>query len=220
MKHLFFVFIFCVCSFFYAQTADEIITTHLEKTGGIENWKKLSSVKLKGEAVLSLTEAFPIEIIQKAPNLNKSTIFINKKPVVLEGFDGKQGYRTNFTSGKKEIISNYQAEDFQSDLLNYTEKGFTAEYTGTEKVDKQDCYKVKLTKDNVSTTYYFSTKTYYLLKEISKNETIEYSNYKKVSNYVMAFSIESTSTAKDSDFKLNISTIEVNKPIADKEFKY
>ena len=136
MKHLFSVFIFCVCSFFYAQTADEIIATHLEKTGGIENWKKLTSVKLKGEAVLSLTESFPLEIIQKTPNLNKSTIYINKKPVVLEGFDGKQGYRTNFSSGKKEIIANYKVEPFESDLLNYAEKGFVATLLANEKVNK------------------------------------------------------------------------------------
>jgi hypothetical protein len=48
--------------------------------------------------------------------------------------------------------------------------------------------------------YYFDTKTYMLLKEIKKDETLVYSDYKKVGNLTMPFRIESSSPKKDGDY--------------------
>lgn len=145
---------------------------------------------------------------------------IDGKKVVLEGYDGKNGYRTNFTTGKKEIIKDYKPETFDSDLLNYESKGFTAELKGKEKVDGKDCFKIILTKNSNSTTYYFNCTSYYVTKEVKKDETLLYSNYKKVDKYYMAYRIESSSSDNESDFVMNITTIEINKVIEDKEFKY
>jgi len=202
-----------------AQTADEIITSHLEKTGGISNWNALNTIKLKGDVVFGLKEIYKIEIIQKNPNLNKTIIFVGKKKIILEAFDGKNGYKTN-NSGKKEIIKNYIAESFDSDLLNYTQKGFVAELMGKDKVNNQECYKISVSKAKNKTLYYFNTSNYNLIKEIKADETLEYSNYKKVGNLFFAYRIESTSEKKDGDYSLILNSIEINKSIEDSAFKF
>jgi hypothetical protein len=46
-------------------------------------------------------------------------------------------------------------------LIDYAKKGYTAELQGTGKVNKEDCYKVKLNmKDGLSAVFYINTKNY------------------------------------------------------------
>ncbi|BFG70479.1 hypothetical protein KACHI17_13600 [Sediminibacterium sp. KACHI17] len=46
-------------------------------------------------------------------------------------------------------------------LIDYAKKGYTAELQGTSKVNKEDCYKVKLNmKDGLSAIFYINTKNY------------------------------------------------------------
>lgn len=46
-------------------------------------------------------------------------------------------------------------------LIDYAKKGYTAELQGTSKVNKEDCYKVKLNmKDGLSAVFYINTKNY------------------------------------------------------------
>lgn len=46
-------------------------------------------------------------------------------------------------------------------LIDYVKKGYSAELQGTSKVNKEDCYKVKLTmKDGLNAVFYINTHTY------------------------------------------------------------
>ncbi len=48
-----------------------------------------------------------------------------------------------------------------------------------------------------------------LLKEIKREETLSYSDYKKVGNLLMPFRIESSSTKKDGDFVMLLNKVEI-----------
>jgi hypothetical protein len=94
------------------------------------------------------------------------------------------------------------------------------------KAGDEDAYKIKITKPSgkVSVEFY-SVKSKLLLREESTsteggNETTvmtDYSNYKKVGNVTLAYTI--TQTVGEQEFAMSISDIKINEGVTDADFK-
>lgn len=220
MKKLLIVFVLIFSQLSFAQTAKEIIEKNIELSGGLTNWKLLNSVLLQGKVILGIKDEYPIKIYQQRPNLTKTVITIGGKDTAIEGYDGNKGYAMNYAANKLQEYKEYVPESFDNDFIDWENKGFEAKYLGKEKVGDVYCHKVELTKNVNKNFYYFDTKTYMLLKEIKKGETLNYSDYKKVGNLVMPFRIESSSPKKDGDFVMLINKIDVNKVFPANIFKF
>ncbi len=220
MKRLILVVCILLSSFCFSQTAKEIIDKNIELSGGLINWKLLNSVILQGKVTLGINDEYPIRILQKRPNLTKTSIVIDKKEMPIEGFDGKKGYAMNYATNKIQEYPNYVPESFDNDFIDYENKGFEAKYLGKEKVGNTYCHKVELTKNVNVNYYYFDTKTYMLVKEEKKDEVLNYSDYKKVGNLLFPFRIESSSVKKDSDYVIVLNKVEVNKEFPANTFKF
>ena len=220
MKKLFLAFAVIFSVIINAQTAKEIIDKNIELSGGLTNWKLLNSVVLYGKVTLGVNDEYPIKIFQQRPNLTKTVITINKKETAIEGFDGKKGYAMNYATNKVQEYPNYVAESFDNDFIDWESKGFEAKYLGKEKIGEIYCHKVELTKNVNKTIYYFDTKTYMLLKEIKKDETLVYADYKQIGSLMMPYRIESSSAKRDSDYVMIINKIETNKVFPANTFKF
>ncbi|MBT2619302.1 MULTISPECIES: outer membrane lipoprotein-sorting protein [Chryseobacterium] len=220
MKKLLLVFVLIYSQLSFAQTAKEIIDKNIELSGGLTNWKLLNSVLLQGKVILGIKDEYPIKIYQQRPNLTKTVLTINNKETAIEGYDGNKGYAMNYATNKVQEYPNYVPESFDNDFIDWENKGFDAKYLGKEKVGDIYCHKVELTKNVNKNLYYFDTNTYMLLKEIKKEETLNYSEYKKVGNLVMPFRIESSSSKKDGDFVMQINKIDINKVFPANIFKF
>lgn len=214
------IFFLLFTLFSYSQTADQIIKKHLEATGGINNWKGFNSAILKGEMILGIKESYPVEIYQQRPNFNKTLMFAEGKKIILNGYNGKKAVKFNFQTNKLENDSNYIPETFESDLLDYSHKGFQAILIGMEKINGLNCYKIKLKKNTNINTYYFDMKKYQLIRETNADETKTYSDFRKSSGLTFPFKMEIKSADNQSDFVLVFKTIEVNKVIPSKEFNF
>ncbi|MPS64353.1 MAG: histidine kinase [Chryseobacterium sp.] len=220
MKKLLLVFILAFSHFSLAQTAKEIIDKNIELSGGLTNWKLLNSVLLQGKVILGIKDEYPIKIYQQRPNLTKTVLTINNKDTAIEGYDGVKGYAMNYATNKLQEYADYKPESFDNDFIDWENKGFEAKYVGKEKVGNIYCYKVELIKNVNRNIYYFDSKTYMLLREIKKDETLDYSDYKKVGNLVMPFRIESSSPKKDGDYLMLLNKIEINKVFPSNIFKF
>lgn len=220
MKKIVLVLMILVSGIISAQTAKEIIDQNIEKSGGLTNWKLLNSIILHGKLTLGINDSYPIKIFQQRPNLTKTVITINKKETAIEGFDGKKGYAMNYATNKLQEYPNYIAESFDTDFIDWENKGFEAKYLGKEKVGETYCHKVELTKNVNKTIYYFDTKNYMLLKEVKSDETLSYSDYRKVGSVLMPFRIEASSPKKDSDYVMILNTVETNKALPANTFKF
>ena len=220
MKKLFLAFAVIFSVIINAQTAKEIIDKNIELSGGLTNWKLLNSVVLYGKVTLGVNDEYPIKIFQQRPNLTKTVITINKKETAIEGFDGKKGYAMNYATNKVQEYPNYVAESFDNDFIDWESKGFEAKYLGKEKIGEIYCHKVELTKNVNKTLYYFDTKTYMLLKEMKKDETLVYADYKQIGSLMMPYRIESSSPKRDSDYVMLINKIETNKVFPANTFKF
>lgn len=220
MKHILLILGLLLSTLSTAQTAKEIIDQNIENSGGLTNWKLLNSVILSGKVTLGINDEYPIKIYQQRPNLTKTTILISKTETPVEGFDGKKGYAMNYATNKLQEYPSYVAESFDNDFIDWENKGFEAKYLGKEKVGNIYCHKVELTKNVNKNVYFFDTKTYMLVKEIKKDETLTYSDYRKVGNLSFAFRIESASPKKDGDYVILINKIETNKVLPANTFKF
>lgn len=220
MKKLLLLFVLIFSQLSFAQTAKEIIDKNIELSGGLTNWKLLNSVLLQGKVILGIKDEYPIKIYQQRPNLTKTLISISGKETAIEGFDGNKGYAMNYAANKLQVYPEYVSESFDNDFIDWENKGFDAKYLGKEKVGDTYCHKVELTKNVNKNIYYFDVKTYMLLKEVKKEETVVYSDYKKVGNLVMSFRIESSSSKKDGDYVMILNRIDVNKVFPANIFKF
>lgn len=221
MKKLFLILLISLVQMVSAQTGKEIISKNIEMSGGLTNWKSLSTIIISGKVELGIKDRYPMKIFQARPNLTKTMISINNRDTVLEGYDGKKGYVMNYAISKLQEDPNYTPESFENDFIDFENKGFTAKYLGTEQLGEIHCYKVELTKNSNKVIYYFDTKTYMLLMEEKKEETLRYSDYRKVGKLMFAYRIESVSPQKNGgNYVLKISTIETDKPISKQIFKF
>lgn len=220
MKKLFLILTIVLGQFLFSQTAKEIIDKNIQQTGGLIQWKALNTIKLEGKVVLGINEEYPVAIYQARPNLTKTLVVVGKKEQIVEGYDGKKGYAMNYATNKLQEYPNYKPESFDTDFIDYEQKGFTAEVLGEEKIGDRDTFKVELTKNVNKTIYYFDKETFLLLKEEKRDETILYSDYKKVGRLMMPHRIEASSPKKDGDYVMIINKIELNKAFDDKTFKF
>lgn len=206
--------------FAHAQTAKQIIDKNIEVTGGLTNWKLLNSILLQGKVILGVNDEFAMRIYQQRPNLTKTVVTVGNKENTIEGFDGKNGYSMNYATNRLQVQKDYIAESFDTDYIDYEMKGFTASLLGRDKVGDRDCYKIELTKNVNKTIYFFDVQNYLLLKEVKKDETLIYDDYKRVNNLLMPFRIESSSPKKDGDFTMVLTKIEINKAFPANTFKF
>lgn len=220
MKKLLLVFVLIFSQWSFAQTAKEIIDKNIELSGGLTSWKLLNSVLLQGKVILGIKDEYPIKIYQQRPNLTKTVLTINGKDTAIEGYDGSKGYAMNYATNKLQVYPEYVSESFDNDFIDWENKGFEAKYLGKEKVGEIYCHKVELTKNVNKNVYYFDTKSFMLLKEVKKDESLLYSDYKKVGNLVMPFRIESSSSKKDGDYVILLNKVEINKVFPANIFKF
>ena len=211
--------LFTASVFSLGQTAESIIEKHLEKSGGIKNWRNLNSIILKGDVMLDLDNTYPMTVYHKRPYQKKVVFLVDGKELLNEGYDGKNGWTYNEISGKNEIIKNYQPDSFDSDILDYEKKGFTAVYVGKSTSDKQECYKVELTKNVNKVTYCFSTKDYSLLWEENSEEKLYYYDYKKFEGLEFATRMVGQ-PKKGGEYVIRFYQIKINPTIEDKVFKF
>ncbi|MDR3272461.1 MAG: histidine kinase [Flavobacteriaceae bacterium] len=202
------------------QTAEQIIEKHLEVTGGVEKWKDFRTSVIYGMMVLGNNEKYPLEIYQKRPNLTKTLITVKGKQFTLSGYNGKEAVQFDSQTGELKLDPNYNPEAFESDLLDFANKGFQAVLQGNETVNGSDCFKIQLSKDKAVTTYYFDTKTYQLVKETTFGQSTFYSDFKEVSGLTFPFKIEEKNAKGKTNLTLIISLIGVNKTLSSKTFKF
>lgn len=212
--------IFLICgSVLFAQSAADIIHKNIERSGGLTQWRLLNSIELTGKVILGVNEDYPVKIFQQRPNLKKTVFNIKGKDYVVDGYDGKNGYSMNFQDNKLSKVPNYEPESFDTDFIDYQNKGFKATYLGEQKVGNRQCFMVELTKNVNKTVYFFDTTDYELVKEVGKDGVLQYANYQKVGKLMMPFKIQS-SGGKEGDYVLVFSKIEINKALPKSTFKF
>jgi outer membrane lipoprotein-sorting protein len=226
-KILTLIALFFSISYLAAQDVDEIITNYFDNTGGVDNWKNLKTMQMnavmnQGEMQLNMT------IYQNNQNMQRADIDVQGKTIV-QAFDGETGWFINPMTGSEtpqkmppEMLDQMKEEKFESELLDYQEKGHKVELEGTEVIEGTDTYKLKLTKENGDVEYYFLDTEYFV--PIMQRRVVKYgpgkgqesetyiSDYQEVGGFMMPFFIDTRMNGQ-SMMKMTIEEYRLNEEI-------
>jgi outer membrane lipoprotein-sorting protein len=217
----------------YSQTADEVINKHIEALGGLD---KLSAIKtmIQTGTFGGGGMEFPVTMTFKRDNKVRMDIEFQGNSQI-QAYDGTTAWQISPWQGKKDpekmpaegTKSMKEMADFEGQLVNYKQKGYTAELMGKEDMEGSEVYKIKLTdKDNDVTYFYLDSQTYLILKQSSKRKIKEkeieqdviYGNYQQYGGVMMAMSMEFKSKGDDHSQKGTITKCEINPTVDDSIF--
>lgn len=217
MKYIYIILLLSTTLF--AQTADEVIDKHVEATGGYHAWNSLNSIVIEGEVSIDVSQTVNIKVEHRRPYLKRVSFIANGTEQLSEGYDGTNAYTHNELDGKYRQLKEYKPDAFETDFFNYSKKGFKAEFVGKEQVREQEAFKVQLTKNNQVNYYWFSTKTYQLIKEQTETEIAYYSDFRQVDGLTFAFRTEATPTG-GKEYVVVFDEVIPNAHIPDKRFDF
>lgn len=230
----FIVVIFCSL-LAQSQTADDIINKYIQFTGGMKSWRSIKTITTSGTYNYGGVE-FPFTAYSKAPDLYKYIVTYNGKSFT-QAYNGKIGWRIDgFKDEKtKTILKDKQATamaneaevELESPFINYREKGYTVLLQGTDTVNSQTCYKIKLNTNKDTAVYYFDSNNFSLVKKqaVSKNSEMEnapmdilYSDYETTGNIKMPHKI-ACSTGGQRILTITVAGVKLNEPMANSLFQ-
>ncbi|NQX87004.1 MAG: outer membrane lipoprotein-sorting protein [Flavobacteriaceae bacterium] len=226
-----------------AQTADEIIETYYENTGGKDNWAKVTGMTMNAKVNQGGME-IPIEITQMKDGKQMTVVNFQGKEIKQGVFDGEVLWSINFLTQKaeksdKEATDNFkiQSTDFPGPLFNYKEKGYKVELIGKEEFSGTECFKIKLTqkpivvdgKEEENTSfYYFDTENFVPIAvqtEIKSGpgkgmvSEVTMSDYQEVEGLYFPFSMTQGVKGQPGS-PISIDKIALNPKIDASEFKF
>ena len=206
-----------------AQTADEIISKHLDALGGKAVIGGLKSMYQESTIEVMGTEAPSTTSIIFGKGAKSETDFNGAKIVQCItdkggwGINPMQG-QTTATAMSDDDVKTAQAQlQVGGPLFDYASKGYKAELIGKDTAD----YKIKLTGAGLDVTFYINQKTYLMDKAVSQisagGQSMErattFSDYRKSDiGYVTSYSQQ---IVLPQQYTLNITVkkLEINKTI-------
>ncbi len=225
-----FVMVFASLINVSAQTADELIQKHLDAVGGVDNWKKINSLKMTGSMNAGGQE-IPITMTTVNGKASRMDIVINGMAnyTILTTTEGWAYFpiqgQTKPEAFPAEMVKEQQDElDVTMDpLIDYKAKETKVAYLGKDDVEGTECHKFKVTlKNGKEQTLFLDAGNYYCLRSVEKTKAngkeVEsatvFGNFQKLpEGIVFPMSISS-------DFgPLTLKSVEINKPVDESIFK-
>ncbi len=228
------LFLFTTTSNAQDVSVDEIVDTYFENIGGKDAWRDIKSMKMTGEGV-QMGMKFPVTMINKEPNLTRLDVSVQGM-TLTQAFDGDVSWGTNPFAGQTEPtkLSDEESaeaakENFQDDLLDYKEKGYTLTMEGKDEYEGSEVYKLKLTReDGDERIYFFDTELYIPIamrmtvqSGQMKGQVIDAvsSDFQEVDGVMVPFSFIQK-VGGQTMLEFIASEVELNAPIADEEFAF
>jgi outer membrane lipoprotein-sorting protein len=211
-----------------AQTVDDIINKNTEAVGGKEVLSKITSATFQG-TVSAMGNDYPLTVIIVNGKGFKSTTSVNGTDIIQCTTD-TGGWMLNPMMGQTsaQAIPADQLKPMKAvlyiggPLVDYKDKGYSAELAGREDVAGQSNYKVHLF-DNAGTdvVYYINPQTYLISQTVTKakvtgkpdvTNTAAFSDYRKTDiGYTMAYTVATSNMGYD--LTITYTAVEFNKDV-------
>ena len=225
---LLFSFLLTATIFASAQTVDEIISKHLDAIGGVDAWRKVTSIRQEGNMMVQGAEVKVVRTVlhNKGSRQDISLAGMNgysiMTPVAGWNFMPFQGQMQPEPLTEEDIKEGQPDLDAQDELIDYKEKGSSVELVGKDDVEGTECFKLILTfKSGKAETLFIDPKSFYVIRQVAKQKangqemevTTSFSNYQKLpEGIVVAMSMTLPFG------ELNMTKVEVNKPVDESIF--
>ena len=218
----------------YAQTADEIISKHIDALGGKDKLSGIKSIQIESVMSVMGNEAPMTTTILNGKGYKNEVDFNGNK--IIQVVTDKGGWSVNPMMGSSEpqAMPEEQLKGSKSEifiggpLVDYAAKGNTVELKGKEKVGSADAYKVVVTSaDKAISTYYIDPTTYYIVKAV-RNVNVNgqegeistvFSDYRKTDyGFAMPYAMETT-LPQGFTMSSSVKRVDINKDVDEKVFE-
>lgn len=230
MKRIVFSLLLVAAAFITkAQTADEIVSKHIEAIGGADAWRKVTSIRQEGTMQVQGADVTVARTVlhgkgtRQDISLGGMNGYSIMTPTAGWNFMPFQGQTQPEPMTAEDIKEGQQDMDAQDELVDYKDKGTTVELLGKDDVDGTECYKLLVTfKSGKSESLFIDPASYHIIRQVAKQKangqemdiTTNFSNYQKLpEGIVVAMSVTLPFG------ELNIKKVEVNKPVDEMIFK-
>jgi outer membrane lipoprotein-sorting protein len=223
--------IFATAALLPAQDLDKILDNHF-KAIGQKNLEDVKTMKASGK-LMSMGMEGPFNMVFKRPDKVRMNIDFQGTQIV-QAYDGENAWVKNPMMGGSGAVkvTGDQADpiresaDMDGPLWNYKKKGYQLEVTGTEEVNGEEAYVLKLTKSDENVEHYYLDKDSYLItmarSSVNMNgmdmkvETL-LSDYREVNGYKMPFRTEQRFGGQAGN-TIIFDEVQVNVPVDDSIF--
>jgi hypothetical protein len=215
----------------FAQTADEIISKHIEAIGGAENWKKINTVKQEASLSFQGMDIPVVNTFVHNKGFKQEFTAMGMTAYMIITADGGCNFNPMNGQTKPEPITaddlKYAKDqlDLQGEFIDYKVKGHSLEVLPKEDVDGTECHVVKINrKSGTESVFYFDPTTYYIIRTKSKvvangqevESVVNMSNFQKLpEGIVMPYTIESSAVPAP----ITITKVVINGPVDESTFK-
>ena len=213
-----------------AQSADEIVTKHLNAAGGVAKLHEVkslvmeTSIKVQGLEIENLTTILVGKAIR-----SDSKIMGNN---MVQAFDGTTSWAITPTmmggTGEPQLMSEEMSKTVTTQidpfpLLDYLKKGTKLELLASEKVKDKDAYHLKVsTKDGAESEIWIDVSSGLMskLKTVQNGQEVEvvFSNYQEIEGINFSMSME-TSNPTAGIITIDTKTVKLNTAIDELIFK-
>jgi len=210
-------------------TAEEIITKHIDAVGGIDAWRKITSIRMEGSLMVQGAEVSVVGTVLHQIGSRQDITFGGMKGFrILNNTAGWnfmpfQGQTEPEPLTEEEIKERQSDLDAQDELVDYKEKGTTVELAGKDDVDGTECFKLLLTyKSGAAKTLFIDPISYHIIRQVAKakangqefEDVTNFSNYQKLPEGIWVPMSVGMSIGE-----LNLTKVEVNVPVDEAIFK-
>ena len=225
-RNALFIFVLSFISInIFAQTpADGVIGDYFKAIGGRDKVAAIKSIVINGTMeVMGANSPSTVTIIngkgyKSEMNFNGQNIvqsITDTGAWMINPFMGS----SNATPIPAEQYSAMKDEIYVGGaLFNYAKSGAAVSLSGTENINGKPAYKINISKDSVTTTYYIDSATHLLAqKEVTTGgqtaTTEKYSNYKQTDAGVMMAFTEEIDVPQGITINYNIDKVQFNMPV-------
>src|SRR6516164_699263 len=216
-----------------SQTLDDIIAKNAQARGGLEKLHAIKALRITARVSEDDFRATYIQENKREDKVREETRFQGMARV--RAYDGHTAWQINPFGGRRdpELISVDESKtlidsaDVEGPLVDYKQKGHTAELIGHDPVEGTDCYKIKLTlKDGDVRYYYLDSDSFLEIKyesQVRIRGAIRYTetllgDYEQVEGVYFPFAIQRGETGSEERTTYTVEKIEVNVALDDSQF--
>lgn len=213
------------------QTVDDVIAKSLEARGGKERLKAIRSLRILARTRQGETSV-PLTIEMKRPSLFRADFKVEGVAAVM-AFDGRVAWGLSPVSRRAERLPEEAARgmadrgDIDGPLVDYAEKGHTAQLVRNETLDGHDTFKIRLTKKNGDVEYHFIDALSFLPLRIESRQqgregpvvaSSSFADYRPVAGFLWPFRVENEIEGAGESQTIRIESVAPNVEIDDARF--